>query len=126
MRGAGLRLHGRVRQKRHLIIGFHPPNGACHSGNHVAVGTPDLRLFRGQAARTASAIAAFESALLPPLFHSIGNASSARLARHQEFATTATPSGIRTTRRTPFIEAIAFSLTAFSDPPNTGQWTMAA
>ena len=45
------------------------------------------------------------------------SASDARLACHQDSATTATASGIRTMRRTPFIPAIEVSSTDCSAPP---------
>ena len=51
---------------------------------------------------------------LPCSSQTIGRTSSARLARHQESATTATESAMRTTRRTPFMPAIAFSSTDFT------------
>ena len=50
---------------------------------------------------------ALDRVALPQSSQATGSASTARLARHQESATTATASGMRTTRRTPFIAAIA-------------------
>src|ERR1700683_2814287 len=76
--------------------------------------------------RTTFSIAALEMARLPPSSHAMRSASDARLACHQDSATTATASGMRTMRRTPFIAAIEVSLTDFSAPPNTGQWMTAA
>ena len=69
---------------------------------------------------------ALDTLPLPRGSHSIGSASTARLARHQESAITATAFGKRTTRRTPFMLAIALSLTVFGAPPKTGQCTIAA
>ena len=43
MRGAGLRLHGRVREKRHRVIGFDAPRGAAERRRGIAVGASDLR-----------------------------------------------------------------------------------
>ena len=63
---------------------------------------------------------------LPRSSHAMRSASDARLACHQDSATTATASGIRTMRRTPFIPAIEVSSTDCSAPPNTGQWMTAA
>ena len=36
MGGAGLRLHRRVRQVRHLVVGRHPPRGGCQRRVYVA------------------------------------------------------------------------------------------
>ncbi len=50
VRGAGLRLHGRVREERDRVVGLDPPHGARKTGGYVAVGAADLTLFHVQAA----------------------------------------------------------------------------
>jgi len=48
MGGAGLRFHGRVRQKRHCIFGFDLPHGAAERRRGVAVGASNLRGGRSE------------------------------------------------------------------------------
>jgi hypothetical protein len=60
---------------------------------------------------------ALDTVAWPQSSQATGIASTARLARHQESATTATASGIRTSRRTPGMRAIALSSADFSRPP---------
>ena len=63
---------------------------------------------------------------LPPSSQTRSSASTAFFACHQWSATTATASSSLTTLRTPLPPAIWRSSTAFSLPPNTGDWITAA
>ena len=126
MGGAGLRLHGRMREEWDLIVRLDMLDRALHRCRDVAVGAADLRFFCRESGANDFGDAGGGHAAVAARSHSIGNASTARLACHQESAMTATAFGKRTTRRTPFMSAIAPSLTAFGAPPKTGQWAIAA
>jgi len=65
-------------------------------------------------------IVASDAAPSAPTSQSIFSAPSARWARHQLSATTATKSSARTTFFTPRMASASVASTAFSLPPNTG------
>ena len=49
MRGAGLRLHGRVGEERDRVFGFHASRGARERRDRITVGAPDPGFFRREA-----------------------------------------------------------------------------
>ena len=126
MRGAGLRLHGGVGEKRHLVVRLDTAHGARKAGGDIAVRAGDLALLGIESGRTKLRIAALDRPALPRSSQVTRSAFTAWLARHQESATTATASVRRTTRRTPRISLMGESSTDRSMPPNTGHCRMLA
>ena len=106
MRGAGLRLHGRVGEKRHHVVRLDALCGAREARGDIAVGAADLACVASRP--VAHEIADRRTRQLAVAAVVPGHAQRLYgvLARHQESATTATASGMRTMRRTPFIPRI--------------------
>ncbi len=85
MSGAGLRLHSRMRQKRHRIFGV---DTAARRRRALSGASPWPRptcaVVAASPARTVCAIAALETCSLPRPSHSTRSTSMARFARHHE------------------------------------------
>jgi len=105
-----------MRKKRHRVVRLDAARRAWQRRRKVAVGTSDLSFRCAKALAHEFGDRRRRDLAWPRSSQVTRSTSAARLARHHESATTATASGIRTMRRTPFIPAIEFSSTDFSSP----------